>query len=468
MAAAPNVAILAAGQGKRMRSALPKVLHPLAGRPLAAHVLAAVRELRPRAIVMVTGHGADDVEAALAAPDLRFVRQDPPRGTGDATRIALGALPADGVTLIGLGDVPLVPADALARLVELAEGGRLALLTARVREPFGLGRVLRAAAGSVQAIVEERDATEAQRSIDEINTGFIAAPTAMLAQWVARLTPHNAQGEYYLTDIVAMAVAEGVPVGAHTVDDEPSVAGVNDRAQLAALERIVQRRRAQALMLAGTSIADPDRIDIRGSLTCGRDVTIDVGCVFEGDVHIDDGASIGPYCVLRDINVGPGTRIEAFSHLDSASIGRNCRIGPYARLRPGTKLAEDVHIGNFVEVKASTLGAASKANHLAYIGDATVGSRVNYGAGSITANYDGANKHQSIIGDDVHVGSNCVLIAPITVGDGATIGGGSTIVHEAPAGQLTLTRAKQLSIARWRRPRKPAKPSTPEPGAKTE
>ncbi len=462
MAAAPNVAILAAGQGKRMRSALPKVLHPLAGRPLAAHVLAAVRNLGPRAIAIVTGHGAQAVESALAAPDIRFVRQEPPRGTGDATRIALRVLPPDGITLIGLGDVPLVPPEALARLVDLAGGERLALLTARVRDPFGLGRVLRAPDGNVQAIVEERDATDDERRIDEINTGFIAAPTALLAQWVARLTPHNAQGEYYLTDIVGMAVADGVPVVAHTVTDEVSVAGVNDRAQLAALERIVQRRHAYALMVAGTSIADPDRIDVRGRLTCGRDVTIDVGCVFEGDVHLDDGASVGPYCVLRDLAVGPGTRIEAFSHLDSASIGRNCRIGPYARLRPGTKLAEEVHIGNFVEVKASTLGAASKANHLAYIGDATVGSRVNYGAGSITANYDGANKHASVIGDDVQVGSNCVLIAPITVGAGATIGGGSTVVGQAPAGELTVARARQVVIPNWQRPRKAPKTNEPQ------
>ena len=452
--AAPNVAILAAGQGKRMHSALPKVLHPLAGRPLATHVLAAVRTLGPRAIAMVTGHGAQAVETALAAPDIRFVRQDPPRGTGDATRIALSVLPPDGVTLVGLGDVPLVPPEVLAHLVDLAGGERLALLTARVREPFGLGRVLRAGDGSVRAIVEERDATDDQRRIDEINTGFIAAPTALLAKWVARLTPHNAQGEYYLTDVVAMAVADGVPVVAHVTTDEASVAGVNDRAQLAALERIVQRRQAQALMIAGTSIADPDRIDVRGRLTCGRDVAIDVGCVFEGDVHLGDGASVGPCCVLRDVAVGPGTRIEAYSHLDSASIGRDCRIGPYARLRPGATLAEEVHIGNFVEVKASTLGAASKANHLAYIGDATVGSRVNYGAGSITANYDGANKHRSVIGDDVHVGSNCVLIAPITIGSGATIGGGSTVAGEAPAGKLTVARARQVVVEDWQRPRK--------------
>jgi bifunctional UDP-N-acetylglucosamine pyrophosphorylase / glucosamine-1-phosphate N-acetyltransferase len=454
MASPLDVVILAAGQGKRMHSALPKALHELAGRPLAAHVLAAVRALSPRAIAVVTGYGAEAVERALAAPDLNFVRQDPPRGTGDAARIALDVLPSDGVTLVGLGDVPLVASEALASVAEIAQGNRVGLLTARVRNPLGLGRVIRGADGNVRAIVEERDATPDERAINEINTGFIAAPSVLLKRWLARLTPHNAQEELYLTDIVAMAVADGVPVGAHVVSDEVSVLGINDRAQLASLERIVQRRRAMTLMLAGTTIVDPHRIDIRGELECGRDVTIDVGCIFEGAVRIEDGARVGPYCVLRDVTVGPDTRIEAYSHVDSASIGRNCRIGPFARLRPGTNLAEDVHIGNFVEVKASTIGAGSKANHLAYVGDAVVGSRVNYGAGSITANYDGANKHQSFIGDDVHVGSNCVLVAPITIGAGATIGGGSTIVKEAPPAQLTLARPAQVSIARWQRPRK--------------
>jgi bifunctional UDP-N-acetylglucosamine pyrophosphorylase / glucosamine-1-phosphate N-acetyltransferase len=456
MAISLDVVILAAGQGKRMHSALPKVLHRLAGRPLAAHVIAAARSLAPRTLLVVTGYGADLVEKALAAPDVTFVRQDPPRGTGDAARIALAELPADGVTLVALGDVPLVPADALAYVVDLARGDRVAVLTAHVSDPSGLGRVVRGPDGNVTAIVEERDATPGQRGLDEINTGFIAAPTRRLARWLERLTPHNAQGEFYLTDIVGMAVAEGVPVAAHSVTDEVSILGINDRSQLASVERIAQRRRAEVLMLNGTSIVDPARIDIRGELACGRDVTIDVGCIFEGRVTLEDGASIGPYCVLRDVTVAAGTSIEAFSHLDSATIGRNCRVGPYARLRPGTTLAEDVHIGNFVEVKASSLGAGSKANHLAYVGDATLGSRVNYGAGSITANYDGANKHRSIIGDDVHVGSNCVLVAPITVGDGATIGGGSTICKEAPAGQLTLARAPQVSIKRWQRPRKKA------------
>jgi len=437
-----------------MHSALPKVLHRLAGAPLAAHVLAAARALTPRAIAVVVGYGADVVERELGASDLTFVRQDPPRGTGDAARIALDALPRDGVALVGLGDVPLVTPEALASVAEIAQAGRVGLLTARVRNPLGLGRIVRGAAGDVQAIVEEADATPAQRAIDEINTGFLAAPAAQLGLWLSHLTPHNAQGEYYLTDIVAMAVVDGVGVEAHVETDEVSIQGVNDRAQLAALERTVQRRKAATLMLAGTTIVDPDRIDIRGNLECGRDVTIDVGCIFEGNVRLGDRAQVGPYCVLRDVGVGADTRVEAFSHCEKATIGAHCRVGPYARLRPGTELAEDVHVGNFVEVKASTLGKGSKANHLAYVGDATVGSHVNYGAGSITANYDGANKHRSIIGDDVHVGSNCVLVAPITIGAGATIGGGSTIVKEAPAGQLTLARAPQVSKPRWQRPRK--------------
>ena len=440
-----------------MHSALPKVLHPLAGRPLVRHVLDTVRALGPRAIVVVVGHGAEAVTAALEAPGLAFAVQDPPRGTGDATRVALAALPGDGVTLVGLGDVPLVPAAGLTAIVDHARRGDVGLLTARVAQPAGLGRVVRDGAGSVRRIVEERDATPAERAIDEINTGFIAAPTALLARWVAQLTPHNAQGEFYLTDVVAMAVAEGVPVSAHVAADEREVRGVNDRAQLVYAERLLQARRAQSLLEAGTWIADPSRIDIRGTLTCGRDVRIDVGCVFEGSVTLGDGVEIGPYCVLRDVTLGAGTAVLPFSHLESASVGAQCRLGPYARLRPGAALDDEVHIGNFVEVKASTLGRGAKANHLAYIGDAVVGSNVNYGAGSITANYDGANKHRTIIGDNVHIGSNCLLVAPIEIGAGATIGGGSTIVKEAPADMLTVARARQVTISDWQRPAKKAK-----------
>lgn len=452
-----NVAILAAGQGKRMHSAQPKVLHPLAGRPLARHVIDTVRSLSPRAIAVVIGHGAQAVEQALSASDLKFVLQDPPRGTGDAARVALTVMPQDGVTLVGLGDVPLVPASGLGAIVEHARRGDIGLLTARVANPTGLGRVVRDAAGGVRRIVEERDASAAERAIDEINTGFIAAPTALLAGWVSQLTPHNSQREFYLTDIVAMAVAEGVPVSAHVAADEREVRGVNDRAQLVFAERLLQTRRAQVLLEAGTWIADPARIDVRGSLTCGRDVRIDVGCVFEGDVKLGDDVELGAYCVLRDVTIGAGTSILPFSHLEDAEVGAHCRIGPYSRLRPGTALADQVHVGNFVEIKASTLGHGSKANHLAYVGDSILGRSVNFGAGSITANYDGANKHKTIIGDNVHVGSNCVLVAPITIGAGATIGGGSTIVREAPGDALTLARARQVSMPGWQRPVKKPK-----------
>ena len=452
-----NVAILAAGQGKRMHSALPKVLHLLAGRPLIAHVLAATRSLAPRAIAVVIGHGGDAVQAAIAAPDVRFATQEPPRGTGDATRVALAALPADGVTLVTIGDIPLVPPAALAALVREAEAGKLAVLTVRMPDPSGFGRIVRNAQGEVRAIVEDKDASVSQRAIDEINTGVMAAPTALLRRWIAALTPNNAQNEYYLTDIVALAVADGTVVVAHMADDERNVRGINDRAQLAAVERIVQMRNADALMAAGTTLADPARIDIRGSLTCGRDVRIDVGCVFEGDVTLADSVEVGPYCVLRDVAVGAGTLIGAYSHIDDAKVGAHCRIGPYARLRPGAALSEDVHIGNFVEVKASTLGRGTKANHLAYIGDATVGANVNYGAGAISANYDGANKHATVIGDNASIGSNCVLIAPVTIGEGATIGGGSTIAQDVPPGQLALARAKQVTVPGWRRPVKKPK-----------
>ena len=449
-----NIVILAAGLGKRMHSTWPKVLHKLGGRPLIAHVLERVRKLAPHAIVVVTGVGAGEVEAEVAAPDVRFARQDPPRGTGDATRRALEVLPDDGVTLVGLGDVPLVPSESLKELVATARRGKLGLLTARVTDPCGLGRVLRSGDERVRAIVEDRDATAEERAVNEINTGFMAAPTRLLVQWVTRLQPHNAQAEYYLTDIVAMAIADRVEVVAHVAPDECEVLGVNDRAQLAALERIVQAGRARALMESGTTLADPARIEIRGMLSCGRDVEIDVGCVFQGAVRLGDGVTVGPYCVLKDVTVGNGSAIGPYSHLDGATVGANARVGPYARLRPGTALADDVHVGNFVEIKASTLGPGSKANHLAYIGDASVGARVNYGAGSITANYDGVNKHRTVIGDDVQIGSNSLLVAPVEVGAGATIGGGSTIAADAPGGELTVARARQVTVAGWRRPKK--------------
>ena len=448
---------MAAGQGKRMRSARPKVLHSLAGRPFVAHVLDAVRVLAPRALCLVVGHGGEIVRAEVAAPDVMFVTQDPPRGTGDAVRVALAALPEDGVTLVVNGDCPLIHSETFAALAERAAAGHLVLLTAHVADPAGLGRVIRDAAGAVRAIVEEKDATAAVRAIDEIYPGSLAAPTELLRRWVGALRDDNSQREFYLTDIVALAVAEGITVEACIAGHADDVLGVNDRAQLAAIERIVQSRIAKTLMREGVALADPARIDVRGRLACGRDVRIDVGCVFEGTVELGDDVGVGPYCVLRDTTVGPGTQIAAYSHLDGATIAAGARIGPYARLRPGADLAADVHIGNFVEVKASRIGRGTKANHLSYIGDATVGANVNVGAGTITANYDGVNKHETQIGDGASIGSNCVLVAPVSVGEGATVGAGSTITENAPRDTLTLARARQVTRVGWKRPaRKPA------------
>jgi len=378
--------------------------------------------------------------------------QDPPRGTGDAVRVALAGASSEGVVLVAIGDIPLVPADALSDLVTAAGEGKLAVLTANVPDPAGLGRIVRDDRGAVRAIVEERDADVKQRSIREINTGVMAAPAALMKQWVGALTPDNAQGEYYITDIIAMACAQNVPVVAQVAADERDVRGINDRAQLAAIERILVERRAEALMRDGVSIVDPARIDIRGNLQCGRDVRIDVGCVFEGDVTLAEGASIGPYCVLRDVTVGARTSIEPFTFLVETTVGAECRIGPYARTRPGTTLDDEVHVGNFVEVKASRIGRGSKANHLAYIGNTTVGAGVNYGAGSIVANYDGAHKHHTVIHDRVSIGSNCVLVAPVEVGDGASIGAGSVIAQDAPPDTLTVARARQVTIVGWQRP----------------
>ena len=434
-----QIIVMAAGQGKRMRSARPKVMHLLAGRPLVSHVLEAARALAPSALVLVVGPDAEPIRQALATPDLAIVTQDPPRGTGDAVRVALAGLPDDGVTLVVNGDCPLIPPATFETLAQVAATGRLVVLTARVSDPAGLGRVVRDAAGSVRAIVEEKDATPAERAITEIYTGALAAPTPLLRRLCAALKDDNAQREFYLTDVVALAVREGTPVDAHVAADEKDVLGVNDRVQLAALERIVQARAAEELMKSGTTLADPARIDIRGSLSCGRDVRIDVGCVFEGTVLLADDVEIAPNCVLRDVAIGAGTRIEAFSHLVEATIGAGCRVGPYARFRPGASLAEDVHIGNFVEVKASHVGRGAKANHLAYIGDAAVGAGVNVGAGTIVANYDGAYKHRTVIEDGVSIGSNCVLVAPVKIGKGATIGAGSTI-----------TRTRPQESSRWR------------------
>jgi len=450
-----NVVIMAAGKGTRMKSALPKVLHKIAGLGLLDHVVHAAAALGSARTVVVTGHGAEQVEASLAGRELRFVRQEPQLGTGHAMQQAVPALDdAHETTLVLYGDVPLLRADTARALVAACRGERLALLTFRPADAAKYGRIVRDAEGRVRAIVEYKDASPEQRDIREVYSGIMAGPTRLLKRWVGALKNDNAQREYYLTDVVAMAVAEGVPVVAEVVADESEVAGVNDAIQLAELERVFQRRQAHALMEAGVRLADPARLDVRGTLTTGRDVEIDVGCVFEGTVHLADGVRIGPHCVIRDTRIGEGTQVQAFTHLNQAVVGARAEIGPFARLRPGADLGDEVHIGNFVEVKNSTLAAGAKANHLAYLGDATVGARVNYGAGSITANYDGANKHRTVIGADAHIGSNCVLVAPVTVGEGATIGGGSTINKDAPAGQLTLARTKQTSFSGWKRPKK--------------
>ncbi len=453
-----NVVVMAAGRGTRMKSALPKVLHRLGGRSLLQHVLDAAAGLGEVHAVLVTGHGADAVEAAVAATGATCVRQLPQLGTGHAVQQAVPALRDDNTTTLVLnGDVPLIRSATAQALADACGGARLALLTITLADPAGYGRIVRGAGGAVQGIVEHKDASAAQRGIGEVYTGIMAAPTAALKRWVMALKNDNAQREFYLTDIVAMAVAEGVPVVASPAADETEVLGVNSPAQLADLERRYQRRQADALMDAGVRLADPARLEVRGTLVCGADVEIDVNCVFEGEVQLGDGVRIGAHCVLRDARIAAGATVQPFSHIDGATVGSGCLIGPFARLRPGAALGADVHIGNFVEVKNATLAAGAKANHLAYLGDATVGERVNFGAGSITANYDGANKHRTVIGNDVHVGSNCVLIAPITLGDGATIGGGSTLGKDAPAGQLTVARAKQVSLAGWQRPKKAAK-----------
>ncbi|MBI3368965.1 MAG: bifunctional UDP-N-acetylglucosamine diphosphorylase/glucosamine-1-phosphate N-acetyltransferase GlmU [Burkholderiales bacterium] len=452
-----DIVIMAAGKGTRMKSRRPKVLHRLAERSLLQHVLDTTASLGNHRSLVITGHGADEVEQTLAGSGAIAVRQMPQHGTGHAVQQAVPHLSDDGTTLILNGDVPLIEAATCRALIDACAGERLALLTVVLDDATGYGRILRGggtADGAVLGIVEEKDATPAQRQVREIYTGIMAAPTALLKRWVMALRNDNAQREYYLTDVVAMAVADGVPVVAHPAASETEVLGVNSPLQLAELERRLQRRRADALMEAGVRLADPVRFDLRGTLSAGQDVEIDVGCVFEGTVTLGDEVRIGAHCVIRDALIAEGAVIHPFTHIDGARIGAGALIGPYARLRPGAELAEQVHIGNFVEVKNSTLAKGAKANHLAYLGDATVGERVNYGAGSITANYDGANKHRTVIGNDVHIGSNCLLVAPVTIGDGATIGGGSTISKDTPPGQLTVARARQASIAGWQRPTK--------------
>ena len=451
-----NIVILAAGQGKRMHSNLPKVLHPLAGKPLLAHVIDSARRLSPQTLCLVYGHGGDAVRATLDAPDLAWALQEPQLGTGHAVQQALPFLKGDGTTLILYGDVPLIRSETLERLLHVAQDA-LAILTVELSDPGGYGRIVRNDAGQVIRIVEQKDSTPEERSIREINTGIMAMPSARLGEWLARLSNNNAQREYYLTDIVGMAVAEGLPIRTANPKNEWEVLGVNSKVQLAELERIAQRCTAEQLMEQGVRLADPARLDVRGELLCGRDVFIDVNCVFEGKVELDEAVEIGPNCVLKNAHIGAGTRLAAFTHVEEAVVGPDGRIGPFARLRPGAELAEDVHIGNFVEIKKSTIAAHSKVNHLAYIGDATIGSRVNVGAGTITCNYDGANKFQTIIEDDAFIGSDTQLVAPVTVGRGATLGAGTTLTRDAPPDSLTVSRARQASISGWKRPLKAVK-----------
>lgn len=448
-----NVVILAAGLGKRMQSDLPKVLHRLAGRPLLAHVLEAARALTPAKIIVVTGYKAELVQKELAAPDVVFVKQSQQLGTGHAVQQALPELVPGGKTLVLLGDVPQIRSDTLKPLIEDLNDC-VTMLTAHLDDPSGYGRVVRDAHKKVKCVVEHKDATRTQLKIGEINTGIFCYPTARLKTWLNRLDNNNAAKEFYITDVLPMAIKERIPVEGVLCHDASQAEGINTRKQLAGMEREFQRRLADQFLDKGVAIADPARFDVRGDLQCGRDVTIDVGCIFEGRVRLGDGVRIKAYCVLSNVDIASGTIIESYSHLVQATVGANCRIGPYARLRPGAVLAEDVHIGNFVEVKASEFGCGSKANHLSYIGDTSIGRRVNIGAGTITCNYDGVNKHRTVIEDDVFIGSDTQLVAPVTVRRGATIGAGATVTKEAPAGQLTLSRAKQVSLPQWKRPEK--------------
>jgi len=449
-----NIVILAAGKGTRMYSDLPKVLHAVGGKPILGHVIDSAKSLNPDKIIVVYGFGGDIVKQAFAHENITWVNQAEQLGTGHAVQQAVPHLDADAGTLILLGDVPLIDAQACQKLIEQARN-KLAILSFNKADPTGYGRIVRNAMYSVTAIVEHKDASEEQHKITEVNTGIMAMPNVHLMQWLSKLTNNNAQGEYYLTDIVALAVKDNVDVVAEITPDEWSVTGINSKTDLSQIERVYQSRVAQKLLQQGVTLRDPARLDIRGTLSCGRDVEIDINCVFEGKVTLGDNVKIAANCVIKNAAIAAGTQIAAFTHIDDTQIGENARIGPYARLRPGTTLAADTHIGNFVELKNAQVDVGSKINHLSYVGDSTVGKNVNIGAGTITCNYDGANKFRTVIEDDAFIGSDSQLVAPITIGRGATIAAGSTITRDAPAEQLTFCRAKeQKSIAGWKRPQK--------------
>ncbi|HEU4516843.1 MAG TPA: bifunctional UDP-N-acetylglucosamine diphosphorylase/glucosamine-1-phosphate N-acetyltransferase GlmU [Steroidobacteraceae bacterium] len=452
-----TVVILAAGQGKRMGSDLPKVLQPLAGRPLLAHVVDTARALGPAAIHVVYGHGGDRVRAAFNGADLGWALQAEQKGTGHALMQALPSVPDGHSVLVLYGDVPLIRAKTLADLVGRARDAGLALLSARLADPAGYGRVIRDGAGRVVRIVEEKDANHKERAIDEINTGVLAAPAAKLRGWLGSLKADNAQGEYYLTDCIGAAVRDGCAVEAVVADEPSEVLGVNDKLQLAEAEAAHRLARATALMRAGVTVVDPARLDVRGEVHCGRDVLLDVNVILQGTVRLGDRVKVGAGCVLVDCEIGDDSELRVNSLVEGATAGKGCVIGPFARLRPGTRLADGVHVGNFVEVKNSTLGAGSKANHLTYLGDSTIGSKVNVGAGTVTCNYDGVNKHRTEIGDGAFIGSGSMLVAPVAVGAEATIGAGSTITKPAPAGKLTVERSRQVTVESWKRPEKKPK-----------
>ncbi|MBM3116365.1 bifunctional UDP-N-acetylglucosamine diphosphorylase/glucosamine-1-phosphate N-acetyltransferase GlmU [Jeongeupia naejangsanensis] len=450
-----NVVVLAAGQGKRMYSKLPKVLHQIAGKPLVGHVLDTARQLQPARLVVVHGHGGELVQKAFAGQtDLAWAHQAQQLGTGHALAQALPQLEG-GVTLMLYGDVPLTRVSTLQALLATVEGGKMGILTDVLDDATGYGRIVRNTEGEVQAIVEQKDATPAQAAIREMNTGILALPTARLAGWLGELKNDNAQGEYYATDLIALAVRDGVAVATVHPQDHWEAEGINNKVQLATLERIFQQQQAHALLTAGITLRDPARFDLRGTLEHGMDVIVDANCVFEGKVVLGHDVSIGANCVLKNVTIADGAVIHPFCHLEDAVIGAGSLIGPYARLRPGTELAENVHVGNFVEVKKSVVGVGSKVNHLTYIGDTTIGRDVNVGAGTITANYDGVNKFRTVIEDEARIGSNNVLVAPVTIGARATTGAGSVIGKNAPAGELTVARAKQVTITGWQRPEKP-------------